>query len=286
MTTAKEGSPNGAPSKPELARRVMVVDDDPIALLLMSELLLQKGYEVASCESGPEALKIAPFFHPEVILTDLMMPQMDGFKLIQEIKKILPNVKTVLITGQGHLEHPIRGFREGAVDFLLKPVDPPEIIAALDRAFEKYYSQETTGGGGQVRSAIKVALEVLEMDRSEIVDSANRKLQKIILPQIEQIKDSTSDENVKEGLDFIQELLVSLFASTSGFGDKYSKLTPIEIQICNLLMRGKSSQEVADALNRSLDTIYDYQKKIRGQLGLTNTRQSLSGYLRTNKNAT
>ena len=266
-------------------RRVMIVDDDEVALYFVSELLRQKGYEVVKCANGAAALKMAPSFLPDVVLSDLMMPGMDGFALTHEIKKALPDVEVIIITGQAVIENPIKGIREGAVDFLLKPTTESEIMAALDRAFEKAHARKSASGGGQARSAIKVALEAVEEERSQMMESANRKLQKIILPQIELIKNSASDENVKDGLDFIQELLVSLFASTSGFQENYSKLTPIEIQICNLLMRGKSSQEVADALNRSLDTIYDHQKKIRGQFGLTNTRQSLGTYLRKGKSA-
>jgi DNA-binding NarL/FixJ family response regulator len=267
----------------KLPRRVMVVDDDDAALYFMFELLREKGYEVVGCASGAEALKVAPSFDPDVILSDLGMPGMDGFALMREIKKTLPDVEVIIITGATGTHVSTKGFREGALDFLVKPATEPEILAALDRAFEKIHTLKAESGGGQARSAIKMAMEAVEMERSQMMESANRKLYKIILPQIEQMKTSASDENVKEGLDFIQELLVSLFSSTSGFTDQYSKLTSIEVQICNLLMRGKSSQEIADALNRSLDTIYDHQKKIRGQLGITNTRQSLGNYLRKEK---
>jgi DNA-binding NarL/FixJ family response regulator len=276
MTTGKDISADSL-------RRVMVVDDDDAALCFMSDLLRQNGYEVAECVSAEEALKMAPSFHPDVILSDLGMPGMDGFALMREIKKTLPDVEVIIITGATGTHVATKGFREGAVDFLLKPVTPGETIAALERAFAKIHTLKAESGGGQARSAIKMAMEAVEMERSQMMESANRKLHKIILPQIEQMKTSASDENVKEGLDFIQELLVSLFSSTSGFTDQYSKLTSIEVQICNLLMRGKSSQEIADALNRSLDTIYDHQKKIRGQLGITNTRQSLGNYLRKEK---
>lgn len=218
-----------------------------------------------------------------MILSDLVMPGMDGFALAHEIKKTFPGMEVIIITGATGTHVSTKSFREGAVDFLLKPVSSDEIIAALDRVFAKINARKAESGGGQARSAIKIALEAVETERLQMMESANRKLHKIILPQIELTKNFSSDENVKEGLDFIQELLVSLFSSTSGFRDNYAKLTAIEVQICNLLMRGKSSQEIADALNRSLDTIYDHQKKIRSQLGITNTRQSLGNFLRQEK---
>lgn len=267
------------PSIP-LTRRVMVVDDDEVALYFTTELLRHKGYEVIACQSALESLKSAEAFHPDVILSDLVMPDMDGITLMGQIKKKLPDAEVIIITGQADIDSAIKSLREGAVDFLVKPVAPEEIIAALNRSFEKYYAQKAASGGSHMRSVIRGALESVEMERTKMLESANMKLQKIIFPQIEQMEKTTDDENIKEGLTFIKELLDSIFSSSSAFPDNYSSLTPIETQICAYLMRGKSSQEIADALNRSLDTIYDHQKKIRNQLGLTNTRQSLGTFLR------
>lgn len=268
------------PEPAQLIRRVMVVDDDHLSLYFIAELLRQTGYEVALCASGWEALKLAPLFHPDVVMSDLVMPDMDGFALMGEIKKTSPDVEVIIITCQTDIHTSIKSFREGAVDFLIKPATSEEIIVAIKRSFEKYYAKKATNGGSHMRTVIRGALESVDLERSRILENANMKLQKIIFPQIEQMEKVTDDENIKEGLQFIRELLDSIFSSSSAFPDNYSSLTPIETQICAYLMRGKSSQEIADALNRSLDTIYDHQKKIRNQLGLTNTRQSLGTFLR------
>lgn len=120
------------------ARRVLVVDDEPDMRNLLARVLVKKcGYEVRQADSGTKGLEVITFWRPDVVLTDIKMPGMDGIEFFQRLKEIDPTMTTIIMTGYGTVEMAVQSLRDGAYDFFAKPFDNDQIIHAIARAMER-----------------------------------------------------------------------------------------------------------------------------------------------------
>ncbi len=118
--------------------RVLVVDDEPDMVATLRDLLGGEGNTVSVAYSGMEAvatLEQRPF---DVILTDLSMPGMDGVELLKEARIRQPGVEVIIITGYGTIGSAVEAMRLGAFNYMIKPVEPREILSNLDRVQRRY----------------------------------------------------------------------------------------------------------------------------------------------------
>src|SRR5690606_15259933 len=114
--------------------RVLVVDDKPANLRVVSALLERQGYEVTTAEDGESALAVAEDQAPDLMLLDMMMPGMDGFGVMEEIRlrALLPRVPVVFLTAAQDRALLLRAFEVGAVDYVVKPFIPEELLARVN----------------------------------------------------------------------------------------------------------------------------------------------------------
>jgi len=112
---------------------VLVVDDAPDSLSLISDTLEQAGINTLVALDGKQALSIAKSITPDLILLDAIMPQMDGFQTCQELKKNakFDSVPVMFMTGLSDTESIVKGLSVGGVDYLTKPVNPNELLARM-----------------------------------------------------------------------------------------------------------------------------------------------------------
>lgn len=117
-------------------RRILVVDDDPDAVYLLQESLGQHEFDVFGTRNGPEGLRMARELRPEAILLDIVMPGMDGWQVLNEIKAdpATADIPVVLLT---IIDKKALGFRLGAAAYLLKPLDPAAVREALQRVISR-----------------------------------------------------------------------------------------------------------------------------------------------------
>ena len=120
-----------------MEKQVLLVDDEPGILKVLGISLADRGYRVLTAENGEEALRVFHEARPEVILTDIKMPGMDGIELLKSIKKESPNTEVIMITGHGEMELAIQSLKYDASDFITKPIDDEALDIALRRAIEK-----------------------------------------------------------------------------------------------------------------------------------------------------
>ncbi|HEY7725878.1 MAG TPA: sigma-54 dependent transcriptional regulator [Anaeromyxobacteraceae bacterium] len=120
-----------------MKHRLLIVDDDADGRDAMGELAQRWGYEVLVASDGTEALRRATDWHPDVLLTDLVMPNMDGLWLLRALRAELPDLPVVLLTGQGTVQTAVQAIKEGAYDFIEKPLDVARLRVVLERALEK-----------------------------------------------------------------------------------------------------------------------------------------------------
>jgi len=110
--------------------RILVVDDEPEMLALLSEWLEEDGNDVATASNGWDALDIFVERKPALTITDLRMPGMDGFQLIRRIREI-SNAHVIALTAMGSEEHTVLGFDLGADEYLVKPVSKRVFLARV-----------------------------------------------------------------------------------------------------------------------------------------------------------
>ena len=124
----------------EVKRRVLIVDDEEDFLVLLEKVISRKcRCDVALASSGLQALDMVRTWHPDVVMTDIMMPDLDGLELLKQLTDIDPHITTLIMTGYGTIEMAVKALKDGAYDFYEKPFDNEEIIGAVVRALERTY---------------------------------------------------------------------------------------------------------------------------------------------------
>jgi CheY-like chemotaxis protein/DNA-binding CsgD family transcriptional regulator len=113
---------------------VMIVDDTPDNLALLSDTLSESGYRVLVATDGLSALEQIGYLKPDIILLDVMMPGIDGYETCNRLKSEpkTANIPVLFMTALSDLDDLLRGFGEGAVDYLVKPIRPPEVLARVE----------------------------------------------------------------------------------------------------------------------------------------------------------
>jgi two-component system, OmpR family, alkaline phosphatase synthesis response regulator PhoP len=113
--------------------KILLVDDEPDIIELIAYNLEREGYEIRAADNGREAIEIAKEFKPDLILLDVMMPEMDGIETCAEIRE-LDDLKSVLIaflTARGEDYSQIAGFDAGADDYISKPIKPKVLLSRI-----------------------------------------------------------------------------------------------------------------------------------------------------------
>jgi PAS domain S-box-containing protein len=118
-------------------QKILLIDDEAAILRVMAMSLRSDGYDVVTAQSGEEGLKVFKEESPQIILTDIKMPGMDGLKVLKKIKEIQPEAEVIIITGHGDIDSAIESLQYGASDFINKPVKDKVLSIALERANEK-----------------------------------------------------------------------------------------------------------------------------------------------------
>ena len=116
--------------------RILLVDDDPGLLRLLSIRLRAKGYEVEAVESAERALAVVGQFAPDLVITDLRMDKMDGIGLLKELQTRSPGLRVVIITAHGTIPDAVAATQSGAFGFLTKPIDKDELSATVEKALK------------------------------------------------------------------------------------------------------------------------------------------------------
>ncbi|MDR4494142.1 MAG: sigma-54 dependent transcriptional regulator [Nitrospirales bacterium] len=120
-----------------MTQNILVVDDEEPSRQGLVTLLAKWGYNVEQAGDGPEALGKISHFHPDVVLTDLIMPGVNGLELIQLLQKELIYSPVIVLTGHGTIETAVSAIKQGAYDYLTKPLDMARLRIMVEKALEK-----------------------------------------------------------------------------------------------------------------------------------------------------
>ena len=121
--------------------RVLLIEDDIQMQKLIGEYLFNYGYEVLSYEKPKEALKVLDEESFDIVILDLMLPEMDGFDLCKEIKRKM-NIPIIISSARGDIGNKILGFELGADDYLAKPYEPRELVLRIEAVLKRVKKDE------------------------------------------------------------------------------------------------------------------------------------------------
>jgi two-component system NtrC family response regulator len=117
---------------------ILVVDDEPNYLIVLSELLRDEGYEVFTADSGISGLKIARETDLDMVISDMKMPGMDGIELLARLKELNQHLPVILITAYAEVEKAVEAMHLGAFTYLAKPFSNEQLLASVSKAVEHY----------------------------------------------------------------------------------------------------------------------------------------------------
>jgi signal transduction histidine kinase len=113
---------------------ILVVDDDPDVLQFTSLLLQKHGYSTVPCSSSGEAMDVLKDKKVDVVLTDIVMPEISGIKLLEKMRNLYPETPVILMTGYADTDKAIEAIKKGAFDFITKPYKADYLIHSVERA--------------------------------------------------------------------------------------------------------------------------------------------------------
>src|SRR3990170_3498218 len=126
--------------QPVAPERVLIVEDDPSTRTGLAELVQAWGFHTEEAADGEEAMRKITTFRPAIVVSDLVMPRMGGLELLHALHDQLSDITFILLTAQGTVESAVEAIKDGAYDYLSKPVDPQRLQSLLQKAVER---QET-----------------------------------------------------------------------------------------------------------------------------------------------
>lgn len=208
--------------------KVLIVDDMPKNIMVLGNNLMNENYQIAYCRSGKEAIELTQKNEFDLILMDVMMPEMDGY---ETCKRIISNPKTskipiIFITAKNDYESIVKGFDVGAKDYVTKPFNSKELLARVKAHLELKRSREEL-------EKLNKNLEIIVEERTEMLRNANLKLTQLdkakssflgiisheirtplngIFGSVEMLKDIHDDEETTEVMQIISDSADRLFS--------------------------------------------------------------------------
>jgi len=157
--------------------KILLIDDEVDIVRVLSMSLKVDGYDVVTAYSGEEGLDVFTKESPDVILTDIKMPGMDGLEVLRKIKELNPEVEVIIITGHGDIDSAIEALQNGASDFINKPIRDEALSIALNRAKEKLdMRQKLKEYTDDLENMVKIATEEIRRKsefQTKLITSSN-----------------------------------------------------------------------------------------------------------------
>ncbi len=213
-----------------MAEKILIIDDDLETLRLIGLMLQRQGYKIIAANNGQQGIQLAKKEHPDLIVLDVMMPDMDGFAVTNSIRTDpeLADTPILMFTAKSQVDDKVAGFEAGVDDYLTKPVHPVELVAHIKALLSRFKSRtgplkpskkgyllgvlSPKGGLGVSTVALNLGISLHNKTDAEIIcaelrpgqgtwclelgisDSQN--LNKILSEKIEKIDDSLLLENL------------------------------------------------------------------------------------------
>ena len=256
---------------------LLVVDDDPFIARLLEIELKAAGYEVRVASDGEQALAAAQERPPNLVLADVMMPNMDGFELTRRLRQDprTATVSVIMLTARGLSADKLEGFAIGADDYIVKPFDTPELLArirgVLNRASDKRATSPMTGLAGNVAIEDEIERRVAAGDPFAILY--------VDLDNFKAFNDRygflRGDEVIKEAGRTMEEAAGQVAGAESfvghAGGDDFVVVVPPE-------QATAAAQRIVQVFDEMVPALYDVDDRANGYIEVTNRRGDLQRF--------
>lgn len=219
-------------------KRILIVDDDRTMRTVLTRYLENRGYQVEQFGSGSEALAAFAKNPPDLVVSDVMMPEMDGLEFCRRLRstpsgQLMP---FIFLSGKGELEDRIYGHEIGADDYLTKPVDPRELVAKIEAQLER------------TRRIHSEIVRLMQMASSRSMQSLSQA--------------SLSETSETSGV-----------SAEAAAAPSPLPLTPAEERVFWEVIQGLTNKQISDRLFISPRTVQTHLSSILNKLGLENRAQ-------------
>ena len=137
--------------------KVLVVDDEPTILEVVGRYMERAGYETYRAADGPEALRLAELYRPDLVVLDVMLPEIDGIEVMRRLQERPgPRTAVILLTAKGEESDRLVGLRHGADDYVVKPFSPAELVARVDAVLRRVRPEEEEGAPPIEHGALRI----------------------------------------------------------------------------------------------------------------------------------
>ena len=116
--------------------RILVIDDDPVILEVITKILKTHGHEVIASPNGTSGIKQLETNSFDLVLTDLMMPDVDGLEVLNHVVSKSPKTKCIILTGYGTIKSSVDSIKKGAFDYITKPITSDELLVVIEKALQ------------------------------------------------------------------------------------------------------------------------------------------------------
>lgn len=149
--------------------KVLIVDDDMNISELISLYLQKEGYHTQEVHSGKAALEAFESYNPDIVLLDIMLPELDGYDVCKEIRKV-NKTPIIMLTAKGEVFDKVLGLELGADDYIVKPFDPKELIARVKAVLRRSMAQNEPA---KVRNRIMLDNLIIDKDNYSVTYEGN-----------------------------------------------------------------------------------------------------------------
>jgi DNA-binding response OmpR family regulator len=134
-----------------MAEKILLVDDDMDTLRLVGLMLQRQGYQIRAASDGPQALAMVESEIPDLVLLDIMMPDMDGYEVARRLRANprATDVPIIMFTAKAQIDDKVMGFEAGADDYLTKPIQPRELIAHMKAVLSRVQKRQISASDSQ-----------------------------------------------------------------------------------------------------------------------------------------
>ena len=151
-------------------KKLLLIDDDPNLILLVKDYLEFRGYEVVTANNGVQALKVLEDFLPDLIICDIMMPEMDGYALVEKVRQDARTawIPVIYLSAKGQTQDRVQGLNVGADVYMVKPFEPEELVAQVESSLRqlKRFNKAKRSVSPELSERFQVPADV-ELTRTE-----------------------------------------------------------------------------------------------------------------------
>jgi len=223
---------------------ILVVDDDPVSRAMLTQLLEQDGHRVETAADGRRAIEMLHADPFDVVLLDVVMPELDGFEVLSRMKRDeeMKHIPVLMITALDDVESAVRCIETGAEDYLPKPFDPVVLRARVRAGLSRKRMHDLESNHLAEMARLNRRLEArIEEQMAELVRTGELKR---FLPQ--QVAESLLSGQLEPNERFERRKITALFADLVGFTDLSEALEPEELaQVLNEYLREMTAAAVA-----------------------------------------